>query len=256
MNALSNLFMITDRNVSLSVDEAIRVSGLRVGYGGAPVVDDVSFGVNRGERLAVIGANGAGKSTLLKGMLGLIRPETGSATFLDRPFWAVRQHVAFVAQTDETDWDFPSRVRDLVAMGRGVHLGLTGRLGAEDWRAVDAALERLNIADLAARPLSELSGGQRRRVLLARALAQDPQIMLLDEPFQAIDAATREALITVLDDFQLQGKTALIVHHNLGEVRSLFDRVAMLDGTVTALDTPDAVLASDAFERAFGISAR
>ena len=167
MNALSNLFMITDRNVSLSVDEAIRVSGLRVGYGGAPVVEDVSFGVNRGERLAVIGANGAGKSTLLKGMLGLIRPETGSATFLDRPFWAVRQHVAFVAQTDETDWDFPSRVRDLVAMGRGVHLGLTGRLGAEDWRAVDAALERLNIADLAARPLSELSGGQRRRVLLA-----------------------------------------------------------------------------------------
>ena len=95
-----------------------------------------------------------------------------------------------------------------------------------------------------------------RRIGIGIELVCDPPIMLLDEPFQAIDAATREALITVLDDFQLQGKTALIVHHNLGEVRSLFDRVALLDGTVTALDTPDAVLASDAFERAFGISAR
>ena len=256
MNALSNLFMITDRNVSLSLDDAIRVSDLSLGYGGPAVISGVSFSVHRGERLAIIGANGAGKSTLLKGMLGLLRPDAGQASFLGRPFWAVRPHVAFVAQADETDWDFPSRVRDLVAMGRGVHLGLTGRLGVTDWLAVDAAMERLNITELATRPLAELSGGQRRRVLLARALAQDPQIMLLDEPFQAIDASTREALIAALDDFREEGKTALVVHHNLGEMRSLFDRVALLDHSITAIDRPEAVLASAAFERAFGISAR
>ena len=220
MNALSNLFMITDRNVSLSVDEAIRASGLRVGYGGAPVVDDVSFGVNRGERLAVIGANGAGKSTLLKGMLGLIRPETGSATFLDRPFWAVRQHVAFVAQADETDWDFPSRVRDLVAMGRGVHLGLTGRLGAEDWRAVDVALERLNIADLAARRYRAVQGATPPRAAGPCAGA-GPRSCCSTSRFRPSMRA-REA--DPVDDFQAEGKTTLIVHHNLGEVRSLFGR--------------------------------
>ena len=143
-------------------------------------------------------------------------------------------------------------VRDLVAMGRGVHLGLTGRLGAADWRAVNRALKSVNIAELADRPLSDLSGGQRRRVLLARALAQDPQILIMDEPFQAIDEATREALLKVLDDFQDEGKTAVIVHHNLADVRSLFDRAVLVDGKVTAVGSPEDVLRSPAFASAFG----
>ena len=190
--------------------------------------------------------------TLLKAMLGLIKPQAGSARFLDRRFNEVRQHVAYVTQADDIDWRFPSKVRDLVAMGRGVHLGLTGRLSARDWQAVDRALDAVNSLDLAHRPLSDLSGGQRRRVLLARALVQDPQILIMDEPFQAIDEATRAALLSVLDDFQDDGKTAIIVHHNLGDVRALFDRVVLVDGTVTATGTPEAVFDDPAFTAAFG----
>ena len=146
MNAFTNLFMMTDRNVSLSVDEAISVSGLRVGYGFETMVKDASFGVNRGERLAVIGPNGAGKSTLLKAMLGLIKPQAGTAAFLDRPFWAVRQHVAYVAQADETDWRFPagsgsgrhgaggSPRPDRAAGGRGLARGGHGAGAAEHRR--------------------------------------------------------------------------------------------------------------------------
>ena len=252
MNAFTNLFMMTDKAVSLTQDRAISVFGLSAGYGSETIVKDASFEVKSGERLAIIGPNGAGKSTLIKAMLGLIKPQAGTVRFLDRPFNAVRQHVAYVAQADEIDWRFPGTVRDLVAMGRGVHLGLTGRLGAEDWRAVDQALKDLNIADLAHRSLSDLSGGQRRRVLLARALAQNPQILIMDEPFQAIDEATRAALLAVLDTFQKEGKTAVIVHHNLADVQTLFDRAVLVDGAVTAAGVPEDVLRSSAFASAFG----
>ena len=252
MNALTSLFMMTDKTVSLTQETALGVYGLSAGYGAENVVQDVTFEVRRGERLAIIGPNGAGKSTLLKAILGLIKPLKGSVQFLDRSFNAVRQHVAYVSQVDEIDWRFPGKVRDLVAMGRAVHLGLSGRLGTGDWRAVDRALRAVNLADLAERRLSDLSGGQRRRVLLARALAQDPQILIMDEPFQAIDEATRAALLEVLDDFQAEGKTSIIVHHNLGDVRALFDRAVLIDGGVTAVGTPDTVLASPAFTAAFG----
>ncbi len=252
MNAFTSLFMMTDKTVSLAQKTAVGVYGLAAGYGGETIVRDASFEVQQGERLAIIGPNGAGKSTLLKAMLGLIKPQAGSARFLDRHFNEVRQHVAYVTQADDIDWRFPSKVRDLVAMGRGVHLGLTGRLSARDWQAVDRALDAVNSLDLAHRPLSDLSGGQRRRVLLARALVQDPQILIMDEPFQAIDEATRAALLSVLDDFQDDGKTAIIVHHNLGDVRALFDRVVLVDGTVTATGTPEAVFDDPAFTAAFG----
>jgi len=233
MTAFTSLFMMTDKSASLAQKTAVGVYGLAAGYGGETIVRDASFEVQQGERLAIIGPNGAGKSTLLKAMLGLIKPQAGSARFLDRRFNEVRQHVAYVTQADDIDWRFPSKVRDLVAMGRGVHLGLTGRLSARDWQAVDRAL-------------------QRRRVLLARALVQDPQILIMDEPFQAIDEATRAALLSVLDDFQDDGKTAIIVHHNLGDVRALFDRVVLVDGTVTATGTPEAVFDDPAFTAAFG----
>lgn len=252
MNALSNIFMLTDRNVSLSVETAVGAYGLTAGYGGQAIVSDASFEVRKGERFAIIGPNGAGKSTLLKAMLGLLPPMKGSARFLDRSFKAVRQHVAYVTQADEIDWRFPSTVRDLVAMGRGVHLGLTGRLSASDWEAVDRALDTVNISDLGDRALLDLSGGQRRRVMLARALVQDPQVLVMDEPFQAIDVATRTALISALDAFQAEGKTAVIVHHNMNDVRELFDRVALVDGGITAIGSPEEVLNSQAFARAFG----
>ncbi|MGB1155207.1 MAG: metal ABC transporter ATP-binding protein [Alphaproteobacteria bacterium] len=252
MNALTSFFMVTDKAVSLTHETALAVYGLSAGYGAETIIEGASFDVQRGERLAIIGPNGAGKSTLLKAIMGLLKPRAGTVRFLDRPFNDVRQHVAYVAQADEIDWRFPSTVRDLVAMGRGVHLGLTGRLGAGDWRAVGAALKAVNIADLADRPLSELSGGQRRRVLLARALAQDPQVLIMDEPFQAIDDATRRALIAVLDAFQAEGKTAVIVHHNLGDVRDLFDRAVLIDGGVQAVGSPADVLESPAFAQAFG----
>lgn len=252
MNAFSNLLYLTDPNVSLTQATAISVDALTLGYGGRAIVQDISFEVKSGERFAVIGPNGAGKSTLLKGMLGLLKPMAGEAQFLGRSFRAVRKHIAYVAQVDEIDWRFPSRVLDLVAMGRGVHVGLAGRLSKDDWAHVHRAMEALKISDLAERPLTDLSGGQRRRVLLARALAQDPQVLVLDEPFQAIDQTTKKALIAALDQFQAQGKTALIVHHNLADVRGLFDRVALVNGAESFVGTPEEVFRSSAFIDAFG----
>ena len=230
----------------------LTLSNVGKSFGGRVLFENVSLQLNREERVGLVGPNGAGKSTLLKAVLGLIKPSAGSVQFLNRGFGAVRQHVAYVAQADEIDWRFPGKVRDLVAMGRAVHLGITGRLTATDWRAVDRALGSLNIAHLADRPLSDLSGGQRRRVLLARALVQDPQVLIMDEPFQAIDVSTREALIDVLDAFQAEGKTAVIVHHNLGDVQALFDRAVLIDGTVASVGSPQEVMASPAFAAAFG----
>jgi ABC-type Mn2+/Zn2+ transport system ATPase subunit len=137
-------------------------------------------------------------------------------------------------------------------MGRAVHLGLTGRMGPRDWAAVHQAMETLNIAELADRPLTDLSGGQRRRVLLARAIAQDPQILVLDEPFQAIDQTTRKALVHALDHLRHQGKTALVVHHNLMDVQDLFDRVALVNGAQSCVGRPAEVFKSAAFYEAFG----
>jgi ABC-type Mn2+/Zn2+ transport system ATPase subunit len=212
---------------------AIEVSNVRVQYEGAavPALDGVSIRVDPGARVALLGGNGAGKSTLLKAIVGLVPLAGGGIAIQGAPFPARRRQVAYLAQQSELDWGFPITVRRFVVTGRYVHLGWLRRPGQEDKRLAIEALDRLGIAPLAERQIGQLSGGQRQRVLLARALVQQADIVLLDEPFTAVDAESRAVLVDVLDDLHRRGTTLLIATHDL-EALDLDDLIFLHSGRV------------------------
>ena len=210
-------------------DAALAVRGITVSYGGAPVVFSVDATFPEGTMTAIIGPNGAGKSTLLKAALGIVPRLSGRVEVFGRPFAQVRERVAYVPQRASVDWDFPTRARDVVLMGLFRRTGLLGRIGARERAAADAALERVGMAGFAERQIGQLSGGQQQRVFLARALAQDARLLLLDEPFAGVDAATERAIIAVLHDLKAEGRTVVAVHHDLSTVRATFDRVLILN---------------------------
>jgi manganese/zinc/iron transport system ATP- binding protein len=181
----------------------------------APALDGVSLRVPIGARVALLGANGAGKSTLLKAIVGLAPVQSGTIRVMGGSFAAHRRQVAYLAQQSELDWRFPITVRRFVVTGRYVHLGWLRRPSKHDGELAMAALERLGIADLADRQIGQLSGGQRQRILLARALAQNAEIVLLDEPLTAVDAETRSVLTDVLAELHAHGTTLLISTHDV-----------------------------------------
>ena len=170
-----------------------------IAYNGAPVLEDLTFQVPHGAQVAVVGPNGAGKSTLFKALVGLLPLQTGRILVHGRPLGSHQDCVAYVPQRGEVDWRFPVTVTDVVMMGRFGRQGWLGRAGKEDRTAVAAALAHMGIADLAQRPIGDLSGGQQQRVFLARALAQEPHILLMDEPFTGVDITTQEAVLRLLD---------------------------------------------------------
>lgn len=210
-------------------DAALAVRGLTVSYGGAPVVFSVDATFPEGTMSAVIGPNGAGKSTMLKAALGIVPRLSGKVEVFGAPFADVRQAVSYVPQRASVDWDFPTRARDVVLMGLYRRVGLLGRIGPRERAAADAALERVGMSGFAERQIGQLSGGQQQRVFLARALAQDARLLLLDEPFAGVDAATERAIIAVLHDLKAEGRTVVAVHHDLSTVRATFDRVLILN---------------------------
>ncbi|MCS7055104.1 MAG: ABC transporter ATP-binding protein [Thermoflexales bacterium] len=200
-----------------------------------PALQGVSFAVPAGARVALVGPNGAGKSTLLKAAAGLLPAASGTLTVFGASAGASPHQVAYLAQRGELDWSFPISVRRLVLTGRYPHLGWLRWPTREDWRKADAALERLQLSDLAERQIGELSGGQQQRALLARALAQDAELLLLDEPLNAVDAATREIVAAVLRDLQRQGRTVIVATHELDRLQADFDdALFLLDGRVVA----------------------
>ena len=192
-------------------DAALGIMGLTVSYGDQPVVFSVDADVPRGSMTAIIGPNGAGKSTLLKAALGIIRPLSGKVEVFGQTLAQARGKVAYVPQRASVDWDFPTRVFDVVLMGLSGELGLLRRVRPVHREKVMACLERVGMQDFAQRQIGRLSGGQQQRVFLARALAQSAELYLLDEPFAGVDAATEKAIVAVLGQLKDEGKTVVAV---------------------------------------------
>lgn len=207
----------------------VKVEDLTVAYGDKPVLWDVNLEIPEGVLMAIVGPNGAGKSTLIKSMLNLIKPVAGKTLFWNRPYGEVIKKIAYVPQRGTVDWDFPTNVADVVMMGRYGHLGWFKRPRKIDHKKVRECIEKLGMTEFSKRQISQLSGGQQQRVFLARALAQDADIYFMDEPFQGVDAKTEEAIIELLKELRLAGKTVIVVHHDLQTVEKYFDYVTLLN---------------------------
>lgn len=223
---------------ALSGTPALALEALSVSYPGAvmPALCEVSLVVPSGVRLALVGANGSGKSTLLKAVAGLLRPDKGSIQIYGLPIGACHHRVAYLPQRGEIDWRFPVSLEHLVLAGRYVHLGWLRRPSRADRDLVAAVLERLGLADLAGRQISQLSGGQQQRALLARALVQEADLLLLDEPLSAVDAQSRRIIADTLAALRREGKTAIVATHHLDRLDEEFDRVVTLeDGRLAVL---------------------
>jgi len=208
---------------------AIEVTDLTVAYGEKPVVWDVDLAVPQGVLMAIVGPNGAGKTTLIKAILGLIPIAAGQVLIHGRPYAVQRRLVGYVPQRGSVDWDFPTSVLDVVMMGRYGALGWFKRPGKAEKEAALVALGKVGMESLAHRQISQLSGGQQQRVFLARAIVQNAEVYLMDEPFQGVDAVTERAIVGLLKDLRSAGKTVLVVHHDLQTVPEYFDWVTMMN---------------------------
>jgi ABC-type Mn2+/Zn2+ transport system ATPase subunit len=229
----------------------LELRNVSAGYDGALILDDVSFQVPHGARVAIVGPNGAGKSTLFKVLVGLLPARRGEVLIHGLPLGAHQDCVAYVPQRNDIDWRFPVTVSDVVMMGRFGHLGWTKRPSKLDREIVHHSLGQLRIADLAKRSIGELSGGQQQRVFLARALAQEPHILLMDEPFTGVDASTQEATLDLLDDLNTQEVTIMISTHDLNLAAARFKQVLLLNHRVVAYGAVDEVFTPQALGQAF-----
>lgn len=216
---------------------ALDIHDLTVAYDLKPVIWDVDIQIPQGSMTAIVGPNGAGKSTIIKAVNGMIKKLAGYVSFpmlgTDN-IKVARKHIAYVPQSGSVDWDFPARVIDVVLMGRYGHLGWVKRPTREDRQIAYEMLERVGMGKFAKRQISQLSGGQQQRVFLARALAQQADIYFMDEPFKGVDAQTERSLVALMKEMKNNGKTIVVVHHDLQTVEEYFDRVVMLNLTVKA----------------------
>ena len=221
---------------------------------GHTAVHDASFAIPRGTVTGLVGVNGAGKSTIFKAIMGFVRPAAGEVRLCGLPVdEAIKRNiVAYVPQSEDVDWNFPVLVEDVVMMGRYGHMGFLRRPSARDREAVDRALARVGMQDFRERQIGELSGGQRKRVFLARALAQDGQVILLDEPFTGVDVKTEEQIVALLRDLRDEGRVMLVSTHNLGSVPEYCDRAVLVKGTVLAQGPTETTFTRANLERAFG----
>ncbi len=210
-------------------DSPLSLRGLTVSYGEKPAVFSVDATFAAGAMTAIIGPNGAGKSTLLKACLGIIPRLSGEVQVFGQPLPQARQRIAYVPQRASVDWDFPTTALDVVMMGMYRQLGLLGRLRSRHRCMALACLDRVGMADFGHRQIGQLSGGQQQRVFLARALAQQADLYLLDEPLAGVDAATEKAIIAVLHSLRDEGKSVISVHHDLTTVRAYFDRAFLIN---------------------------
>lgn len=221
---------------------------------GLTALRHASFQIPRGTVTALVGVNGAGKSTLFKAIMGFVPVASGEIRLLGMSVRAAQKRnlVAYVPQSEEVDWSFPVLVEDVVMMGRYGHMGFLRRPSRADHMAVDKALRRVNMQDYRRRQIGELSGGQKKRVFLARALAQDGRVILLDEPFTGVDVKTEEQIVALLRELRAEGRVMLVSTHNLGSVPEFCDRVVLVKGTVLAHGPTETTFTRDNLEAAFG----
>lgn len=221
---------------------------------GNTALRDATFDIPTGTITALVGVNGAGKSTLFKAIMGFVPAARGEISVLGMPVKeALRKNiVAYVPQAEEVDWTFPVLVEDVVMMGRYGHMGFLRRPAQTDKDAVTSALGRVNMIEFRYRQIGELSGGQRKRVFLARALAQDSKVILLDEPFTGVDVQTEEAIITLLREMRDEGRVMLVSTHNLGSVPEFCDRTVLVKETILAFGPTKTTFTRENLEAAFG----
>jgi len=224
---------------------AVEVRNLTVSYGPKPALLDVSLSIEPGLLVGVIGPNGAGKSTLIKAILGFVRRDVGEIRIQGVNAEQAKGRVAYVPQRGAVDWDFPITVYEVAMMGRYGNIAWYADPDAEDARLVEEALEMVRMKAFADRQIGQLSGGQQQRVFMARALAQGSEILLLDEPFAGVDAATERAILDVLERAKSAGKTLIVVHHDLATAAEYFDRLVLIKQRLYAYGPPEAVLRED-----------
>ncbi len=236
---------------TIDIGAAISARNVTVSYDGRPVLRSVSFDVMQGEMVGIIGPNGAGKSTLMKAVLGLEPLNAGSVRFFGHTIEACRDRVAYVPQVEAVDWDFPVTVRDVVMMGRAHQYQWGLWPGRKDRREAMNALEQVGMTRYLNRHIRQLSGGQQQRVFLARALCQNADILLLDEPFAGVDAATEHAIFELIAQLAQEGRTLLLINHDLS-VLDRFDKLLLLNQRVVAYGPTDAVATDENFQRTYG----
>ena len=233
------------------------IEDMTVAYDMHPVLWDVDMKVPQGALAAVLGPNGAGKSTLLKAALGLLTAVSGRVKFYVNGTLAVfkedKKQIVYVPQSGSVDWDFPTTVLDVVLMGRYGHLGWLRRPGKRDKEMALAVLEKIGMADYRNRQIKQLSGGQQQRVFLARALVQEGEIYFMDEPFKGVDKKTEETIIAILKEMKHQGKTVVVVHHDLNTVRSYFDWVTLLNVRTIACGRTEDVFTAEALKKTYNL---
>lgn len=231
---------------------AIQVEHLTVSYGGKPVLVDISLEVPAGSVVGILGPNGAGKSTLIKALMGFVRRDFGEVVLFGKPVEDARGHVAYVPQRGQIDWSFPVTVWDVVLMGRYMYTPWYRSIQARDRELALIALEQVRMTDFRHRQIGQLSGGQQQRVFMARALAQQSPILLLDEPFAGVDAATERAIAGLLKQSKAEGKTVMVVHHDLETAAEFFDQVVILNRRLYAYGEPAAVLQENLLAEVYG----
>lgn len=235
---------------------AIETTQLTVAYDAKPVLWDVNVAFPKGTLTAIVGPNGAGKSTLIKSMLGFLKPVMGSVKYQvegskQTDYQSIKNHIAYVPQNNSVDWDFPATVLDVVLMGRYGHLGWFKRPSKKDKEIAKQMLLKVGMPTFANRQISQLSGGQRQRVFLARALAQEATIYILDEPLAGVDMKTERIIMNLLRGLVEEGKTVLVVHHDLQTVKEYFDQVVFLNREIIAEGPVETVFTEENIDEAY-----
>lgn len=229
----------------------MQVDDLSVEYEGKPVLQDITFSVPHGSRVAVVGPNGAGKSTLFKALVGLLPIQKGRILLHGRALQNRTDCVAYVPQREEVDWRFPVTVEDVVMMGRYGRIGRFQRPGKMDKEIVQRSLEQMGIGELRRTSIGDLSGGQQQRVFLARALAQEPHILLLDEPFTGVDAITQQATLLLLDELHDRHVTVMVSTHDLGMAAERFESILLINHRLIAYGPPASVFTAETVKETF-----
>ena len=211
---------------------AVSINDLTVAYDDKPVLWDIDLDIKKGTLMAIVGPNVAGKSTLIKAMLHLIKPITGCISFFGSSYKKERSKIAYVPQRGSVDWDFPTTALDVVEMGRYGKIGWIKRVGKSDRKIAVDAIKKVGMEGFEKRQISQLSGGQQQRIFLARALVQDAEIYFMDEPFQGVDAKTEKSIINILKKLRDEGKTVIVVHHDLQTVEEYFDYITFINVAV------------------------
>ena len=240
-----------DQNVDME-GIALAIQGMTVSYGSEPAIYSIDMNVGSSTLTAIIGPNGAGKSTLLKASMGIIPIVSGQVHFFGKPLRRTRHRISYVPQRASVDWDFPATVKDVVLMGLYPTLGFLKWVGEEQLKLVQACLSKVGMQDFSHRQIGQLSGGQQQRVFLARALVQNADVYLLDEPFAGVDAATEKAIISVLKDLKSAGKTVIVVHHDLTTVQDYFDHVFLINKSAIAYGPTAKVFTDQNLSKTYG----